>query len=367
MAKNAALAAKPAVLTISQFQELIPELQRRGYCVIGPRVRDGGIQLDSVEEAGDLPVGWGSEQAPGRFRLHRRQDNAYFGYGNAAQGLKRFLHPPDVRLVAAERDNGTFHILEERTAPPRYAFLGVRACDLAALARLDRVLDGDRYPDTGYRERRRNSFFVAVACTECADTCFCASMGTGPEPAGGYDILLTEHPGEPDPHFEAAAGTEAGKEVLEAIGCEAHGTRREAGAAPRQARQVETEGLRETLYENYEHPHWEEVAGRCLACGNCTMSCPTCFCTTTEDTSDVTQHLAERWRRWDSCFTQNFSYIHGGSVRLSPKSRYRQWLTHKFAAWVDQFGTFGCVGCGRCITWCPAGIDITKEIAALRG
>jgi ferredoxin len=95
--------------------------------------------------------------------------------------------------------------------------------------------------------------------------------------------------------------------------------------------------------------------------------CPTCFCTTVEDGSSVAGRDAQRWRKWDSCFTENFSYIHGGSVRLSVKARYRQWLTHKLAYWIDQFGALGCVGCGRCITWCPGQIDITEEVAAIRG
>ncbi len=136
--------------------------------------------------------------------------------------------------------------------------------------------------------------------------------------------------------------------------------------AAQQQRQIDTQGLKEFLYENFENPEWDKLAARCLSCANCTMACPTCFCTTVEDVTDITAQHAERWRRWDSCFTLNFSYIHGGSIRSSGKSRYRQWLTHKLAAWADQFGESGCVGCGRCITWCPAGIDITEEIRAMR-
>jgi ferredoxin len=267
--------------------------------------------------------------------------------------------------VTAERDNGTFRVLNDSPAPDRYAFLGVRACDLAALERLDRVLMGDQYVDSGYAARRQALFLIAVTCTECADTCFCTSMGVDPAACTGCDIQLAEHATTVEHYFVAKAGTEAGAALLAAVGaspCEG-----ETAPLPAQTRRVETRGLREALYESFEHPRWDAVAERCLACGNCTSVCPTCFCTTVEDWSDITQHRAERRRRWDSCFTQTFSYIHGGSVRLSVKSRYRQWLTHKFAAWVDQFGSFGCIGCGRCITWCPAGIDVTEEIAALRG
>ena len=131
-------------------------------------------------------------------------------------------------------------------------------------------------------------------------------------------------------------------------------------------RRMNTSVIRELLYNNLENPHWDEVATRCLNCANCTMVCPTCFCTTVQDVTDLTGKHAERWRKWDSCFSTEFSYIHGGSIRTSAKSRYRQWLVHKLASWHDQFGTSGCVGCGRCITWCPVGIDITEEANAFR-
>jgi ferredoxin len=97
------------------------------------------------------------------------------------------------------------------------------------------------------------------------------------------------------------------------------------------------------------------------------MVCPTCFCTTPEDITDVTGEHAERWERWASCFELDFSYLHGGSVRQSGVGRYRHWITHKLSTWYDQFGHSGCVGCGRCIAWCPVGIDITEEAARLAG
>jgi formate hydrogenlyase subunit 6/NADH:ubiquinone oxidoreductase subunit I len=156
------------------------------------------------------------------------------------------------------------------------------------------------------------------------------------------------------PHQTAS---EAEKAVVEKI---------VANTTAQMGRSLNTIGIKDLLYRNAEHPRWDEVATRCLSCANCTMVCPTCFCTTVEDVTDLTGEHAERWRKWDSCFTMDFSYIHGGSVRPSVKARYRQWLTHKLASWIDQFGVSGCVGCGRCITWCPAGIDITEEVRAIR-
>ncbi len=136
--------------------------------------------------------------------------------------------------------------------------------------------------------------------------------------------------------------------------------------AAQMGRTLDVTDIRDLLYRNSEHPRWDEVADRCLTCGNCTMVCPTCFCASVDDVTDLAGEEASRERRWESCFTLEHSYVHGGSVRRSGKARYRQWMTHKLASWIDQFGTSGCVGCGRCITWCPVAIDITEEAAAIR-
>jgi len=355
------------------LRQLIPSLESRGYQVLGPILRDGAIVYDTVKRIEDLPIGWTEDQEAGRYRLRLRNDGAFFGYAVGPQSWKKFLHPPEVRLFEAQRDGAAFQILDNAGPPPRYAFLGARPCDLAAIRAQDRVLMEDRFPDPVYRERRRQAFVVAVNCTQSAPTCFCASLHTGPRARQGFDLLLTEIFQDGRHLFVAEAGSEAGLEVL--LDLES----REASpelcwladeavdrAAVVQTRHLDTAGLRESLQEKFDHPRWDQIAARCLSCANCTMVCPTCFCTTVEDASDVSGGHAERWRKWDSCFTQAFSYIHGGSVRPSAKARYRQWMTHKLSAWVDQFGSFGCVGCGRCITWCPVGIDITEEVRALR-
>jgi sulfhydrogenase subunit beta (sulfur reductase) len=362
----------PAVMHVGEFERLFAALQARGYQVIGPTVRDGAIVYDRLGSLEDLPKGWTDEQEAGRYRLRRRADDAWFGYAVGPHSWKRYLHPPEIRLFSAERDGESFRILPETGAPAKRAFLGVRACELAAISIQDRVLLGRPYADPAYRRHREGVLVIAVNCTQAAATCFCSSMGTGPQVRDGYDLVMTELTGPEGHQFLVEAGSEAGREILEEIGCRAamaeECRRAEASvdAAASQMRALRTEGIREALYAALEHPRWDEVARRCLACANCTMVCPTCFCTTVEEISDITGDHVERWRKWDSCFSQNFSYIHGGSVRSSIRSRYRQWLTHKLASWIDQFGTSGCVGCGRCITWCPVGIDITEEVAALR-
>jgi ferredoxin len=198
-------------------------------------------------------------------------------------------------------------------------------------------------------------------------------MNTGPQVTFGFDLALTEVIESERHYFVVEVGTERGEEVLHEVPHRQASEEEKAAAArvvaqtaAQMGRTMDTSDIKDLLYRNYEHPRWDEVANRCLTCGNCTMVCPTCFCTTVEDTTDLTGDHAERWRVWDSCFTLDFSYIHGGSVRASGKSRYRQWLTHKLATWIDQFGTSGCVGCGRCITWCPVAIDITEEVRAIR-
>jgi formate hydrogenlyase subunit 6/NADH:ubiquinone oxidoreductase subunit I len=348
---------------------LIRALIVDGYRVVGPTVRNGAIVLAELDSPSQLPDGWGVDVAPGHYRLRPREDDAVFAHSAGPQSWKQFLHPSRQRLWST-RPDGTYSA--ETGDPPRYAFLGVRGCDLAAIGILDTVLAGGAHPDSSYVRRQRSTFVVAVNCTEPGGVCFCASMGTGPAVGPGYDLALTERFG-PDGHrFLVEVGTDEGSRVLAQISRRAataediDPARAEVNsAAGRMGRQMPTVDLRDLLRESRESPHWEDVASRCLTCANCTMVCPTCFCTTTEDVTDLTGEHAERWQRWASCFELDFSYLHGGSVRTTGASRYRQWITHKLSTWYDQFGTSGCVGCGRCIAWCPVGIDITTEVARL--
>lgn len=360
------------VLLASEVGKLIEALRRRGMQVVGPTVRDAAIVYDQIESAAELPAGITDEQQPGQYRLKKRDDAALFGYTVGPQSWKKYFHPATVRLWSAEKNDSAFRILNNTSEPHSpYALLGVRACELAAIRVQDRVLLEDKYRDAVYDRLREGAFIIAVQCTQAAATCFCMSMGTGPRAEHGFDLALTEIASSGEHRFVVEAGTERGSEVLAELETSPVSPEDERAAeaarqgARKQTRKIETEGIKELLYQNFEHPRWDDVAGRCLTCANCTMVCPTCFCTTVEDVTDVTGDHAERWRYWDSCFTLGFSYIHGGNIRNSAKARYRQWMTHKLASWIDQFGSSGCVGCGRCITWCPVGIDITEEVRAI--
>lgn len=315
----------------------------------------------------------GVELEAGRYRLRRREDGAAFAHSAGPQSWKSFLHPQRVRQWSADRGpDGAPVVREEKQESISYAFLGVRPCDLRAIQILDRVMSGGRYRDPTYLSRRTGAFLIAAECTEPGATCFCVSMGSGPAADAGYDLALTEVVDDTGHRFLCRSGSEEGAAVLAELpgrrpddSTRAAATQAVSGAADRMGRSMPPVDLRTLMRDNLEAERWDDVTARCLSCGNCTMVCPTCFCTTTEDVTDLTGDHAERWRLWDSCYDLDFSLLHGGPVRSTPRSRYRQWLTHKLGTWHDQFDSSGCVGCGRCIVWCPTGIDLTEEAHAL--
>lgn len=360
------------VISIDGLGALIEALRRRGRRVVAPTIGDDAIIYDDIDSLDDLPRGVTDEQEPGRYKLAQREDGAFFGYAVGPHSWKKFLHKPLLNLWRAKRQGGAIDVEAEPLDPQNYAFLGVRACELNAIAIQDRVLMGGDYVDPHYKVQRDGAFIVALNCSKAGGTCFCVSMKTGPKVTKGFDLALTELMSADAHEFLVEAGSPAGAEILAEL------PRRPvtqqdldaadaiiAQTAATMGRHMPDEDVPALLMRNLQHPRWQEVAQRCLSCANCTMVCPTCFCTSVEDHNDLAGVESSRSRRWDSCFTMDYSYIHGGSVRPSVASRYRQWMTHKLATWHEQFGTTGCVGCGRCITWCPVGIDITKETQAI--
>ncbi|HTS95983.1 MAG TPA: 4Fe-4S dicluster domain-containing protein [Streptosporangiaceae bacterium] len=366
-------AAGPLLIEAAGLAPLHAALTGAGYRVIGPTRQGGAIILGELGSADDLPFGWGVALEPGGYRVRPRDDTAAFGHSAGPQSWKQFLHPPREKVWSARRAGDGFEMTGPDEPAPRLAFFGVRPCDLRAIEIQDQVLGRGDHAGSRYAARRAGVFIIAVNCTEPGETCFCASMGTGPQAGPGYDLALTEMTGPGRHEFLVEVGSPAGAEMMAGVPARpaddaTAGQARSAvaGAADRMGRSMPADALRELMAASHDAARWDDVASRCLTCGNCTMACPTCFCTTVEDTTDLSGDHAERWQLWDSCFDVDFSYLHGGPVRSSPRSRYKQWLTHKLGTWHDQFGSSGCVGCGRCIVWCPVGIDLTEEVAALQ-
>jgi len=363
-----------SVITRSDLQILFDVLIDQGYTPVGPTVRDAAIVLDELSQVSDLPEGWTEEQDAGRYRLNPRSDNALFGFNNGPHSFKKYLFPPKNKLWQGQKtENGGISIIEVQDAAKPFAFIGVRACDLHAIRVQDKVFMAQQYPDPLYAGRRKKALIIAVNCGQAAKTCFCSSMNTGPRAQSGFDLALTEILDGDRHFFTAEVGSDQGQAILAKIPHTRANTKQiEAAQACSQkaqqemGRKIDISDIKALLYRNYDNERWDELAKRCLTCGNCTLACPTCFCSKVEDVTDLTGEHAQRWREWDSCFTMDFSYIHGGSVRASARSRYRHWLMHKLATWLDQFDTSGCVGCGRCVTWCPVGIDLTEEVKLLR-
>ena len=355
-----------------RVNELITALAADDREVIGPRVADGTIRLGQVASVDDLPRGIGLDNAPGKARLVERGDNRLFDQPPGPDSWKRWTFPPHVTQAVWTDGDGTPAIERKLENPPRRitkkAFLGVRACEIAALSVHDRVLAQGPVPDRDYTARRRDNLIVAVECAVAGGTCFCTSMGTGPEVREGFDLALSEM----DDGFVVRVGSAAGAAVIDSLSVNPatetqveHAQASVARVREQMGVALPIEGLPERLIAAADSSRWAEIAERCIACTNCTLVCPTCFCTSVGQRSDLDGQAASVERTWDSCFTLDFARVAGGNFRTRVPDRYRQWLTHKFGTWTTQFGSSGCVGCGRCITWCPVGIDVRDSLMAV--
>ncbi len=361
------------IIDTSELDNLISLLRDRGFTVIGPTPQNGAIVYLEISSTKDLPIGFTDQHSPGYYRLLKNGSGSFFHFVVGPQSWKKFLYPAIQKLYTAYFKNNKIEIERDENPKTKYAFIGVRACELNAIEIQDRIFFGGEFQNSRYKSLRKNSFIVAVNCSKADVNCFCTSTDSGPAVKSGYDLVLTEILTDNEHYFLVDAGSEEGEEILNQLNTkDAEKEEIELGhkliekTKSQITKNLDTKDLKDILLKNLESPVWDDVAKRCLACGNCTMVCPTCFCMTVEDYTDLQKTKAERIQKWDSCFTLEYSYIHGGSVRVSTGSRYRQWLTHKLASWHEQFGTSGCVGCGRCITWCPVGIDITEEATKVR-
>lgn len=351
------------------LQQLFAALQQTGYTVVGPVLDQAAIVYGELGHIDQLPRGWTDVQAPGQYRLEQTGRDTYFDYVVGPHSWKKYLFPSQLTVSAVVPLQNGWQFETPVDHPPMYAFVGVRACEIAAIRVQDRVFLEGTWVDGAYQRRREQAFILAVNCTCSGANCFCVSMKSGPRCSEHFDLALTEL----ESGFVIEIGSERGRDLLAA--CDTRmATLDELDAAvaarqravDQQTKRMDTQGLPQMLMDNLQHPRWQNVGERCLSCTNCTMVCPTCFCSSVEEVPDLNTSRIERQRQWDSCFHEEFSNLNGRPVRDDTAARYRQWLTHKLATWHDQFEMSGCVGCGRCITWCPVGIDLTEEVAALR-
>lgn len=362
----------------SQLQTLIQTLQHAGFTCVGPQVRDNAIVYDTLMHANQLPWGIRDHQLPGEYKLEQIAENKAFSWANGPQAIKPILFKPNETVWRVSRNaDGKISFQPHSAKEKPVAIIGARACDLAGMRIQDKVFMPEKNTanksDVRYQHRREQLFIIAVNCTYSSHNCFCVSAGTGPHVRDSFDILMTEL----DDGFVVKAGSESGQAILTPLTlkkasdaqCE-EANKETEHAANRQTKRIpldNSRGLRDLLFSNLDHPQWEKVAERCLSCGNCTSVCPTCFCHSESDKPALDGSSSEHTREWDSCFSAGHSYLSGKVLRNDTRKRYRQWLTHKVGSWFDQFDTSGCIGCGRCITWCPVGIDITEELAAISG
>jgi len=363
----------PKVALAGMIETLIVE----GYTVIAPTLHRNVVKLKPITGGDEIVRGLRDHQEAGHYRLNEGHENAFFEYVVGPDSAKCYFFPPSHELFALDIHNGRFALHQSRTQVPKLALFGLRPCDLAAIRVQDRVFAGSEPSGaTGceaehyYRRIRSQSMLIVVNCTRPGGTCFCDSMGTGPKAADGFDVAMTELRSG----FIVEAGSETGMSLLDKLPLRDPSSAelelvdlKMDLARERMGRVLDTRGIVELLDRNIEHVRWDEVAARCLSCGNCTMVCPTCFCSTLTDSSDLAVKKATRTRHWESCFTHQFSHTTMGPQRHTIRGRYRHWMRHKLGTWWEQFDTSGCVGCGRCITWCPVGIDLTQEAAGIRG
>lgn len=361
--------AAESYLPRTALARLLACLEEAGYQCVGPQVRDGALVYEPLDSAAALPHGIGQVQEPGSFRLQNHGHSRCFAWANGPLALKPYVFPSREPLWQVERDrHGHMQFHAERPAVRRQAILGVRACDLAALGLNDAHFLDQSVSHPGYAERRAALFLIAVDCSHPASTCFCVATGDGPAADSLYDLAMREL----DEGFLVRAGSEQGRRLMQDLPLvpASDTQRRQADEQLRRARERQQRSLPDTdirarLFERLDHPRWHHTADRCLACGNCTAVCPTCFCHREVEQPSLDGHTSAHVREWDSCFSYGHSVLSGRPVRADARTRYRQWLTHKHGAWVEQYGRSGCVGCGRCITWCPVGIDILEELHVL--
>ncbi|MEJ2627033.1 MAG: 4Fe-4S dicluster domain-containing protein [bacterium] len=289
------------------------------------------------------------------------QSSIVYDQARAANPMKTFLLPPIDEVVGD-------HIEPEKPL----LFLGVKASGLAALPILDQAFGGD-FTDPLYQKRRKNSVIVSSDCTQPWDTCFCTLVGGQPYPQQGFDLNLSKV----WDGFVIEVGTDRGNELLkgheevlkELVKEEANALEKQRSDASKkvvdQNKKYElSRSHKEVLTAGWNKLKvWKEHTETCVECGACNLACPTCHCYFLDD---VTRKKYVRLRGWDACMFSGYAVTAGGGTpRPLLHERLRNRYTCKFKYLHDNFGQYGCTGCGRCIEGCQGDIEMRACIRDL--
>lgn len=313
------------------------------HLVVGPVRKGKDYAFSLVKEAADIDLSYQTTILPPKKVFHKPLE-VLFSFQDG---------------VITHGDVGRAQVL-----------FGVHPCDLHAITILDTIFRRD-FPDPYFIERKESTVIVALNCATVGEDCFCLSMGTGPWVKDPCDLLLTPV----GDTYLLETMSPKGAEILSSQRLEpvSRDILRDKSKVVEEARRhfrkrVDTNGLRAIMEDNFRHPLWDELMKDCMGCGSCTMVCPTCFCYNVVDRLDLSLTSGRREREWDSCMLLEYSEAAlGANFRKDRDARIKQRMYHKLVYYEPQFGTLGCVGCGRCISTCLKKIDITEVVARLRG
>ena len=299
------------------------------------------------------------------FKVLEKGEEPLTVYANTKNAPKNVFFPRTEVMMRYTRTTKGVELKSEDVDARDAVLFGVRPCDARSFALLDMLFDQEKYKDPYYIEKRAKTAVVTLACSHPPYTsCFCTSVGGHPVDKTGSDVLLTDLGDQYLAEFLTAKGENLVKYFGDAKADGAAEQKKEAIVAQAGGEiksKIPAKEIKPILDVNFEHPFWNTIYQKCLACGTCTYLCPTCHCFDISD--EMKYDDGRRLRNWDSCmfalFTKETS---GHNPRQSQKERWRQRTMHKFKYYVDNFDAIACVGCGRCVMYCPVNIDIRKIV-----